>query len=499
MAGEDEDNLNGGVQTYSDEDKQEMLMSVLANIDSCSKLRYGFTEKSIANFKKRDKLTAELILSEYGQDITKIDEWISCISAMIISLNSEVVSKEAYEVFTSLLKRGMNLPADVVDHWCKSNTASSVLNSVSPTNVQFQQQQTYYNPPTQSSTQSPAQSSTKASKSTPAAKSKSFTSAADNSDEDDCKKFVLAMKTIADSVRVNQPQLRIDCLRSRDQNANDWFDKFDILTRKWSEEDKGIEVAAYFEDIALQKYKLMSENKYDYNSIKSYMIRKFQSEDYAYSLKSDFYSAKQKQDEDVEKFGHRLLKYINESPENQKESMRSDLASVFRKGCELSIQKQLCSNRNASFRDLWAVAKNIEKCNDKQEELSLNQIKETTPVSAVNSNSSKCYNCQQDGHFSKDCPAKKIKREPRLLCYFCGKNNHLAVNCNQMKRMCEQFKNTSLNTKSQNYPSRNRSQLKCTFCNRNNHTEDKCRLKQTPCPKCNQIGHLQINCPSLNQ
>jgi hypothetical protein len=95
---------------------------------------------------------------------------------------------------------------------------------------------------------------------------------------------------------------------------SNWFEQFEMLTRGWNSQARGREVACYFEDLALQKYKLISaSDAEDYSRIKMFMIEQVKPAKYKCSIKTLFYSAKQGPEESVEAFGTRLNQHIKEA------------------------------------------------------------------------------------------------------------------------------------------------------------------------------------------
>jgi hypothetical protein len=112
-----------------------------------------------------------------------------------------------------------------------------------------------------------------------------------------------ALKSISSAMK-EKPQLRIEPLKDSTQNVTSWFKIYELHTKTWSNKERGIEIGKYFEGLALQKYQLLTNDK---EKIKKHMIKLLQPSNNLFNIKASFYSAKQLPEENVEKFGLRLL------------------------------------------------------------------------------------------------------------------------------------------------------------------------------------------------
>lgn len=74
-----------------------------------------------------------------------------------------------------------------------------------------------------------------------------------------------------------------------------------------------------------------------------------------------------------------------------------------------------------------------------------------------------CWNCQELGHSSRECPKKK--------CYGCGKEGHMIREC----------KNNKIN-----------SELRCNACKESGHHRGEC--PSISCSGCGKRGHLRFQC-----
>ncbi len=284
-----------------------------------------------------------------------------------------------------------------------------------------------------------------------------------------------------------------------------WFEKFELMTRRWSATDRGLEVACYFEGVALQKFQLMTSNNEDYQAIKTHMIEKLQPPDHELKSKSEFYSAKQRPDENVDAFGTRLINCIKSMNPPDRANLNKGLVSVFKSGCSSAIKRSLISMPvSTPFSQILAVAKEAEKCME-EEDTYLNALNETEPsVNAVKSES-KCFKCEKVGHFARECPNKvtqaERRSEPSVPCLICGQTGHFAVKCRELEKLKSSLAKSEPKTRDLNDKNAQNNvsfPYICKFCDKQNHTSDQCRFKNVKCSSCNQFGHYSSYCKNLN-
>lgn len=301
----------------------------------------------------------------------------------------------------------------------------------------------------------------------------------------------------------SRKEVKIENLRNASQNVVDWFKRFENQTQRWTDEDRGLEVACFFEDLAFTKYDLMVvTEKHDYNAIKKSLIKAFQPKDFAFTHSLNFQSAKQQPGESVLEFGCRLLKMIGEAEDKDREELKGKLSKVFRSGCCEEIRQVLVCCETEDFEKLWDKAKEIEPTNKKEE------------VAAVKSDTSQakenikrpitCYKCNKNGHIARDCREYTAKattsKSPAQPCWFCGGKNHYTADCRKLKE-----KEAILRTSASKPEPRNNNYSKakvpeCSFCHNKGHREDKCWHKLKKCDKCGMTGHQSNNCrQTLNQ
>ncbi|RNA15425.1 hypothetical protein BpHYR1_019283, partial [Brachionus plicatilis] len=154
---------------------------------------------------------------------------------------------------------------------------------------------------------------------------------------------------------------RLETLRDSSQDVTLWFERFELQTPEWTDETRAIQVVTLFEDDALQKFRQMKNGKSSYSKIKENHIRNFK-KDRTGDIQCDFYGAKQRPDETVEKFSNRLIRYRNEVNEQEKLILEKRVINVFVRGLIPSLKKILATNSSNDFDELVRIAKRIEQC-----------------------------------------------------------------------------------------------------------------------------------------
>ena len=167
-------------------------------------------------------------------------------------------------------------------------------------------------------------------------------------DEEEQQTVTEVPKTLAEQVKGiktsewryhSRSEIHIEKLRSQSQNVREWFRRFELQTVRWSNEDRGLDVACFFEEVALCSYELIEEELcHDYEYIKLHMIDRMQPN---VNQRAEFYRTTQRVDESADQYGHRLQKLISEMPIRDREALRQDLPSVFKGGCRPEIQRAL--------------------------------------------------------------------------------------------------------------------------------------------------------------
>ena len=122
---------------------------------------------------------------------------------------------------------------------------------------------------------------------------------AKDEDEEDNTPFLKTMNSLAMSIRKNK-SLRLNTLKKWSEDMTGWFESFERQTTDWSSSEKAEELVNWLEDKALKTWEMAEPNeKKNYSTIKKHLVSKLTPANRDFSLKSQFYSAKQTPSEDL--------------------------------------------------------------------------------------------------------------------------------------------------------------------------------------------------------
>ena len=193
-------------------------------------------------------------------------------------------------------------------------------------------------------------------------------------------------------------------------------------------------------------------------------------------FRQSFYDRKQKSNENVTEFAYHI-KVIAQRAFGEEAEWNNTTKAIVKDqwwiGINPTVRNALILYSNEPFESLVQKAQLIESS--------------LTYVSAINVvNKSKreliCYNCQQPGHGSNNCPLKQNKQ-----VMFKGES--------PSKPILKQ--NSNNNNNNYNNQGMNESK-KCTKCARVNHWTRDCKATNLQCKACGKMGHVQSVCRNTN-
>ena len=425
-----------------DETLIEAVIDAWTNVLNCSKKK-GFTQDSIKNFKKLRAGLVEILASVKVTGET-VDTWINQLSDFTLEANSVELKNVANEALKRFISKNIGVD-DGIRKLALMMDASAKLSEKSGDDSDDE----FVDPKEEIETKEDPHTEKVSKRNTK------------ELDADTLYKFAILNRSI-----------RIETLRNGSQNVRAWFERFELQTSRWDDEERRHEVVSLLEGLALEKFKLMTDSK-EYKTIKDHLIKNLSSSYRPKNVKIEFYSARQRPDEDVEQFGHRLLSYMRELNEEDKKEVEKHLTEVFIDGTELEVQKQIVTEKSKKFELVWKKAKQIEKCVGKRDE-SFNSIGEQVNAVKFNSN------------------LKEKTSTSDKECIFCGKN-HFTVDCFQYKKYLETKSTKHVRFDNSGAKSYQRK-LYCSICKMDNHTDASCRKKPGSCYKCGKTGHIKKDC-----
>ncbi|CAF0717111.1 unnamed protein product [Brachionus calyciflorus] len=244
---------------------------------------------------------------------------------------------------------------------------------------------------------------------------------------------------------IQNKNFKLEILNNSGQDANFWFEQFELQTPRWTDDTRPIKVVTLFQDDDLQKFRKIKIGNTSFAEKKENLKINFK-QDRTSDIQCDFYVAKQRPDETVEKFSKRLINYTNEVIEQEKVIMEKSLINVFVRGLVPSLRKILATSTSNDFDELVRVAKLIEQYEREE--------KETTSLVANIENIS----------LAKETELKKS------TCIICDKENHETANCFELKSAKDFVKNKQrklykrvIRDKKEEIPN---TKEYCSYCNK---------------------------------
>ena len=471
------------------------INAAISNFLNCMKFRGSFNKTSIENFKRKEVRYSKVI-EELSGIIEEEDDWIMVFFNYVVESDKDLLKNAIKQVVDDFKKKGLIMPQflkrilgqssyyeRLIEFFSPVKQKTPLLNRTSVNKViePLKDQSLKIKEETVIESKvddnvnkkldfkDESNTDVKENTRTRTESTGSMFSAKDE-DEEDNTPFLKTMNSLAMSIRKNK-SLRLNNLKKWSEDMTGWFESFERQTTDWSSSEKAEELVNWLEDKALKTWEMAEPNeKKNYSTIKKHLVSKLTPANRDFSLKSQFYSAKQTPSEDVDQFAHRLLIMQKEWPEKKKASFDSDVAKVFVKGLSPEVRKLVIGEEKLGFQKLWKKAKDIEKC-EKETQREIETMEAITGKEV--SKELKCYSCGNSGHISKECSKRSplIPRIPKSndACVLCGKVGHNVEKCFKLTKAQESLKKVRFPKDLKRY---------CAKCKMSNHSTEECRRQQ---------------------
>ena len=318
-------------------------------------------------------------------------------------------------------------------------------------------------------------------------------------------RMISILSDLADKVnnvrtsRPNRQEIRIESLKNKSQDVKDWFSRFELQTARWSDGDRSEAVPCFFEELALQKFKLMNDiDKAYYTRIKEHIVASFIPLNHAKKCFTEFFNMRQRPSESVDDFATRLLNKIEEIDISERMTARRKINEVFMNGLSVKMQEKLCYYENEDFDFLVAKAQRFESLESLNKSIVSVKEKETVnwidkkPVYRTNTNTNK---------------QSSVDLYPKKVCSLCGRNGHIAETCERFmivprpkENRNNQFPKYSDNKFNSNSKYNPPNQIKNSNVNKRDQRKNSDEEYENivKCSHCNRPGHNQKQCWELN-
>ena len=224
----------------------------------------------------------------------------------------------------------------------------------------------------------------------------------------------------------------IEPLRTAKDDAKEWFDHYDMITKSygWNDYMKGIKLPIFLKKDAQRIFRQIEpELQHEYKTAKATICRELMEEERAL-VRASFFQVAQKQGESPAEYGQRLKKMISKLDFSLKVP---DLIEIFTTGLRPELRLAVMGNKSKTLEEAIKYAKKASQMmvdSQRSEEISnVNKsfekphIKEQTERSSVI-----CYYCAENGHIKSECSIYK-KAMTLITCKLCGKRGHVAKHC----------------------------------------------------------------------